>query len=71
MLRPSSSKESSRVALAAEVKSHSCVGVVKKESEDIGLAIAKDDLEKGNRNHLIKVMQDVRAGQEEEDRGRL
>merc|ERR1719237_450510 len=54
-----SSEESSRVALAAEVKAHSgSVGVVKKEIEDIELAIAKVELEKGNRDHTIKVLQD-------------
>merc|ERR1719187_1104983 len=54
-----SSEESSRVALAGEVKSHSgSVGVVKKEIEDIELAIAKVELEKGNRDHTIKVLQD-------------
>merc|ERR1712158_319018 len=52
-----SSEESSRVALAAEVKAHSgSVGVVKKEIEDIELAIAKVELEKGNRDHTIKVL---------------
>merc|ERR1719186_1657082 len=61
-----SSEESSRVALAAEVKSHSgSVGVVKKEIEDIELAIAKVELEKGNRDHTIKVLQDEIADQDE------
>merc|ERR1719237_588943 len=46
-----SSEESSRVELSAEVKAHSgSVGVVKKEIEDIELAIAKVELEKGNRD---------------------
>merc|ERR1719376_298669 len=41
-----SSEENSRVALAGEVKAHSgSVGVVKKEIEDIELAIAKVELE--------------------------
>merc|ERR1712209_9339 len=58
--------ESSRVALAAEVKAHSgSVGVVKKEIEDIELAIAKVELEKGNRDHTIKVLQDEIAEQDE------
>merc|ERR1719200_34923 len=61
-----SSEESSRVALAAEVKAHSgSVGVVKKEIEDIELAIAKVELEKGNRDHTIKVLQDEIAEQDE------
>merc|ERR1719242_307591 len=61
-----SSEESSRVALAAEVKAHSgSVGVVKKEIEDIELAIAKVELEKGNRDHTIKVLQDDIAEQDE------
>merc|ERR1719346_866865 len=59
-------EESSRVALAAEVKAHSgSVGVVKKEIEDIELAIAKVELEKGNRDHTIKVLQDEIAEQDE------
>merc|ERR1712156_1384602 len=59
-------EESSRVALAAEVKAHSgSVGVVKKEIEDIELAIAKVELEKGNRDHNIKVLQDEIGEQDE------
>merc|ERR1719352_2030897 len=55
-----SSEESSRVALAGEVKTHSgSVGVVKKEIEDIELAIAKVELEKGNRDHTITVNEKV------------
>merc|ERR1712055_960397 len=61
-----SSEESSRIALAGEVKAHSgSVGVVKKEIEDIELAIAKVELEKGNRDHTIKVLQDEIADQDE------
>merc|ERR1719278_1747348 len=61
-----SSEESSRIALASEVKAHSgSVGVVKKEIEDIELAIAKVELEKGNRDHTIKVLQDDIAEQDE------
>merc|ERR1719216_470624 len=61
-----SDEESSRVALAAEVKAHSgSIGVVKKEIEDIELAIAKVELEKGNRDHTIKVLQDDIAEQDE------
>merc|ERR1711962_1030315 len=61
-----SQEESSRVALAAEVKAHSgSIGVVKKEIEDIELAISKVELEKGNRDHTIKVLQDEIAEQDE------
>merc|ERR1740123_1637828 len=61
-----SEEESSRVAMAADVKAHSgSVGVVKKEIEDIELAIAKVELEKGNRDHTIKVLQDEIADQDE------
>merc|ERR1711887_250930 len=61
-----SDEESSRVALAAEVKAHSgSIGVVKKEIEDIELAISKVELEKGNRDHTIKVLQDEIAEQDE------
>merc|ERR1712037_1026605 len=41
------------------------VGVVKKEIEDIELAISKVELEKGNRDHTIKVLQDEIAEQDE------
>merc|ERR1711962_1688264 len=61
-----SQEESSRIALAAEVKAHSgSIGVVKKEIEDIELAIAKVELEKGNRDHTIKGLQDEIAEQDE------
>merc|ERR1719439_389125 len=59
-------EEESRVALAAEVKAHSgSIGAVKKDIEDIELAIAKVELEKGNRDHTIKVLQDEIAEQDE------
>merc|ERR550539_1686957 len=59
-------EEASRVELAGEVKAHSgSVGVVKKEIEDIELAIAKVELEKGNRDHTIKVLQDEISEQDE------
>merc|ERR1712108_14188 len=61
-----SKEEASRVEPAAEVKAHSgSIGVVKKEIEDIELAIAKVELEKGNRDHTIKVLQDEIAEQDE------
>merc|ERR1712041_2018 len=48
------------------VKAHSgSIGVVKKEIEDIELAIAKVELEKGNRDHTIKVLGDEIAEQDE------
>merc|ERR1711936_1565012 len=59
-------EETSRIDLQAEVKAHSgSVGVVKKEIEDIELAISKVELEKGNRDHTIKVLQDEIAEQDE------
>merc|ERR1712025_461404 len=58
--------EQDRVALAAEVKAHSgTIGVVKKDIEDIELAIVKVEQEKGNRDHTIKVLQDEIAEQDE------
>merc|ERR1712058_204615 len=61
-----SKEEASRVELAAEVKAHSgSIGVVKKEIEDIELAISKVELEKGNRDHTIKTLQDEIAEQDE------
>merc|ERR1711874_697268 len=45
--------------LAAEVKSHAgSIGAVKKDMEDIELAILKVEQDKGNRDHTIKVLQD-------------
>merc|ERR1712080_186650 len=59
-------EEASRIDLAAEVKAHSgSINVVKKEIEDIELAISKVELEKGNRDHTIKVLQDEIAEQDE------
>merc|ERR1719516_295603 len=59
-------EEQSRLELAAEVRAHSgSIGVVKKEIEDIELAISKVELEKGNRDHTIKVLQDEIAEQDE------
>merc|ERR1711931_37413 len=55
-----------RIALTAEVKAHSAtIGVVKKDIEDIELAIVKVEQEKGNRDHTIKVLQDEIAEQDE------
>merc|ERR1711963_976125 len=59
-------EEESRVALAAEVKAHSgSIGAVKKDIEDVELAITKVETEKGNRDHTIKVLQDEIAEQDE------
>merc|ERR1712106_746447 len=50
------SEEASRVELAGEVKAHAgSIGSVKKDMEDIELAITKVEQEKGNRDHTIKV----------------
>merc|ERR1719187_213897 len=58
-------EEESRIALAAEVKAHSgSIGAVKKDIEDIELAITKVEQEKGNRDHTIKVLQDEIAEQD-------
>merc|ERR1740131_573940 len=58
--------EQDRIALTAEVKAHSAtIGVVKKDIEDIELAIVKVEQEKGNRDHTIKVLQDEIAEQDE------
>merc|ERR1712025_915481 len=60
------SEEGSRIELAAEVKAHGgTIGVVKKDIEDIELAIVKVEQEKGNRDHTIKVLQDEIAEQDE------
>merc|ERR1719260_616634 len=60
------SEESSRADLAAEVKAHSgSIGAVKKDIEDVELAITKVEQEKGNRDHTIKVLQDEIAEQDE------
>merc|ERR1739844_653247 len=60
------SEEASRVELAGEVKAHSgSIGAVKKDIEDIELAITKVEQEKGNRDHTIKVLQDEIAEQDE------
>merc|ERR1712114_154465 len=59
-------EEASRIELAAEVKAHSGgIGAVKKDIEDVELAITKVETEKGNRDHTIKVLQDEIAEQDE------
>merc|ERR1711936_1369031 len=60
------SEEASRVELAAEVKAHAgSIGAVKKDIEDIELAITKVEQEKGNRDHTIKNLQDEVSEQDE------
>merc|ERR1712158_133207 len=60
------SEENSRIALAADVKAHSgSIGAVKKDIEDVELAITKVEQEKGNRDHTIKSLQDEIAEQDE------
>merc|ERR1719341_3063762 len=60
------SEENSRVALAGDVKAHSgSIGAVKKDIEDVELAITKVEQEKGNRDHTIKTLQNEVAEQDE------
>ena len=59
-------EEGSRVQLAADVKAHSgSIGAVKKNMEDVDLAIIKVEQEKGNRDHTIKTLQDEVSEQDE------
>merc|ERR1719187_2237532 len=52
-------EEASRAELAAEVKQHSgTINVVKKDMEDLELAIAKVEQEKANRDHTIRTLND-------------
>merc|ERR1712123_180279 len=60
------SEEASRVELAGEVKAHAgSIGSVKKDMDDIDLAITKVEQDKGNRDHTIKVLQDEVGEQDE------
>merc|ERR1712001_148166 len=60
------SEEASRIALAGDVKAHSgSIGAVKKDIEDVELAITKVETEKGNRDHTIRTLQDEIAEQDE------
>merc|ERR1712042_415011 len=53
------SEETARIELTAEIKQHSGgIGVVKKDIEDIELAITKVEQEKTNRDHTIKTLND-------------
>ena len=59
-------EEKERIALAAEVKAHAgSIGAVKKDIEDVELAITKVEQEKGNRDHTIKTLQDEITEQDE------
>ena len=59
-------EEASRVELAAEVKAHSgSISAVKKDMEDVELAILKVEQEKGNKDHTIKTLQDEVGEQDE------
>merc|ERR1719427_89996 len=61
-----SKEEASRIELSGEVKAHAgSIGVVKKEIEDIELAVTKVEQEKGSRDHTIKVLQGEIAEQDE------
>merc|ERR1719309_860804 len=59
-------EEASRIELTAEVKQHSgSIGVVKKDIEDLELAIQKIEQEKINRDHAIKGLNDEITSQDE------
>merc|ERR1719357_2481629 len=59
-------EEASRVEFAAQVKAHAgSIGAVKKDIEDIELAILKVEQDKGNRDHTIKNLQSEVAEQDE------
>merc|ERR1712121_166823 len=59
-------KNETEIELAAEVKAHSgSIGAVKKDIEDVELAILKVEQDKGNRDHTIKVLQAEVAEQDE------
>merc|ERR1711970_1072375 len=61
-----SSEENARIELTAEIKQHSGgIGVVKKDIEDIELAITKVEQEKTNRDHTIKTLNDEIGEQDE------
>jgi len=59
-------EEASRIELAAEVRAHAgTITVVKKDIEDLELAITKVEQEKSNRDHTIKTLNDEVAEQDE------
>merc|ERR1719374_381621 len=60
------SEEASRIEFAAEVKKHAgSIGIVKKDIEDIELAISKVEQEKNSRDHTIKTLNDEIGEQDE------
>merc|ERR1711970_1155136 len=60
------SEGNARIELTAEIKQHSGgIGVVKKDIEDIELAITKVEQEKTNRDHTIKTLNDEIGEQDE------
>merc|ERR1712080_522139 len=59
-------EEASRVELAAEVKNHGgSINAVKKDIDDINLAIQKIEQEKTNRDHTIRGLNDEISSQDE------
>jgi len=59
-------EEASRIDLTADVKAHATsISDVKRDIEDIELAILKVEQEKANRDHTIKVLQDEVKEQDE------
>jgi len=61
-----SNEENARIELTADIKQHSGgIGVVKKDIEDIELAITKVEQEKTNRDHTIKTLNDEIGEQDE------
>jgi len=59
-------EEDSRLQLAADVKDHGgSINSVKKDIQDIELAVTKVEQEKGSRDHSIKALQDEVADQDE------
>merc|ERR1712168_321486 len=60
------SEENARIELTAEIKQHSGgIGAVKKDIEDIELAITKVEQEKTNKDHTIKTLNDEIGEQDE------
>merc|ERR1712012_590117 len=59
-------EEASRIEMAAEVKKHAgSINVVKKDIQDLELAIQKVETEKANRDHTISSLNDEIAQQDE------
>merc|ERR1712088_433388 len=59
-------EEASRIEMAAEVKQHAgSINVVKKDIDDVEMAIQKIEQEKTNRDHTIRSLNDEIANQDE------